>query len=139
MDTERARRNDNSTKAQYAFVSASIVTGIIALVWITTVPAQFQSVVSKDVSDEEVQVKAGGDLDSFIDEAKNQLGNVVNSVKDEGEKLDDTSALGSLGNESVVVETESAASDVLTEEFSEPDVPKTKMILIGTTTEKMAE
>lgn len=138
MDTERIRRNNNSTKAQYALITASVVTGVIALVWVSTLPARFQTIsIDSDVNDAPEQ--EANDIDSFIQDAKSQLGNIVEGVKTQEESIDDASALGSLGDETIVEDAGNTEEDVAVEEFPAPEVSKTKMILIGTTTEKTAE
>jgi hypothetical protein len=140
MDTERIRRNNNSTKAQYALITASLVTGVIALIWVSTLPARFQNAsVDSDSKSNEVTTQQTDTIDSFIQDAKSQLGNIVEGVKSQEESIGDGSALDSLGDEAVVEDVGSTEEDVVVEEFPAPEVPKTKMILIGTTTEKTAE
>ncbi len=61
----------SATKARYAFVFASLVTGFIAIVWFTTIPARFSEVKSEEK-------KEGGTQADFLNDTKSQLGNIVN-------------------------------------------------------------
>jgi len=72
------QNKSKETKSQYAFGIASVVTGLIAIVWISTVPAQFAKLNIKEATPEE---KAPG-LDSLISDTKSQLGSIIESTGD---------------------------------------------------------
>lgn len=67
----------SSMKAQYAFGAAATITALIAIVWISTVPARFAKIApAHDIHDEEGSTH----LSDLIDQSKNQLGNVLDAT-----------------------------------------------------------
>lgn len=75
----RAQPSDMKTK--YSFIFASVCSGIIALIWATTLPAQFAHISMQD-SEKESQTNS---FTNVVSETKNQLGNVVDAIQPEGD------------------------------------------------------
>lgn len=64
-----------TAKAHYAFGFASMVTGLIALVWMSTIPARFaETSVQMNTFTEDVQEH---DATAFLQTAKSQLGTII--------------------------------------------------------------
>lgn len=101
---EQIHKKDKEKKAQFSLAVAGGITSIIALVWITTLPARFGETISlSDIGTEEGQsteVAEKEGIGSFISDTKSQLGNIFESNKDaiqeEKQALDDKSSLGQL-------------------------------------------
>lgn len=96
---KRIQSKPSSVKARYAFLTALFCTLVIAFVWSTTLPARFSQIDGQKSVPEEKQ-KTPDSFTDIFNEAKMQVGNVVNW--DEAEKrevettnLDSLSELGS--------------------------------------------
>lgn len=74
---KRMRSRSHSVKAQYAFFIALFCTLVIAFVWSTTLPARFSNFNPLVPVQEETKTD-GGSLTDIFNEAKMQVGNVVN-------------------------------------------------------------
>lgn len=78
---ERIQSKDRSAKSTIAIGISGGITALIALVWVTTLPAQMANTISlggeeeKKISNE----KEERGLDSFMSDAKSQLGNIIQS------------------------------------------------------------
>ncbi len=73
---ERIQSKSSSVKTRYAFLGAGFVTVAIALVWMSTIPARFAQVsLNTEVKDEKAP-----SLGELVNNTKNQLGNVIDSV-----------------------------------------------------------
>lgn len=156
---KRIQEKDPIAKAQFSLLASGVVTGLIALVWVTTLPARIGNSISLDGKDYTKEQTEGG-LGSIIGEAKNQLGSLADwkeQLEEQSEPNPD-SAMGSLMDEVPQEDTPPLASDSLlvgttTETVSPPmelaptptatatpavaptePVPPPKMILIGTST-----
>ncbi len=79
---ERIQSKPSNVKTQYAFGVASAITVIIAIVWMSTIPARFSEVSLKQTDSKEEKANLG----DLVNDTKNQLGNVIGSV----ENLSDT-------------------------------------------------
>ena len=132
----------STTKAQYAFGIASGITMVIAIVWVSTLPAQFARLSPEEgMNDESMD-----DVTDFLADTKNQVGNVIDAT-DMPESIE-TNNLDALNMYEPVPENreEVQPEPVVEEEIQdEPvmqeEVPKTspKVILIGTTTSQKTE
>lgn len=66
----------STTKANYAFAFASVITGLIVIIWMSTISARFSDMKgSKQAEKKDGQAEANA---KFLDTAKSQLGNLVN-------------------------------------------------------------
>lgn len=159
MELRRLHEKDSNTKAQYALIGAILVTGIIGLVWVSTLPARFQNTASLDGSAEEIERIKESDFGSLIKDTKAQLGNIIGGATQEEESLDEDSALGSLGKNEILYDEYRSSADVGTEWGSgtgdavvsttatstatsstrEPKAVEPRIILIGTSTDKKTE
>jgi hypothetical protein len=136
----------SDAKARYAAVGASVVTGLIALIWVTTLPSRFASVTPAEgeVSD----TRGTEEFKELFDETKAQLGNVINWQEAIEELSGETTNLDTLntpdykngeaestaGEVPKVADDETSPDEIETppEEESEGETPRT--VLIGTTT-----
>jgi hypothetical protein len=73
-----------TAKANYAFAFASVITGLIVIVWISTIPARFSNMKGNENREnndtQQEGVQAGTE---FFDTAKSQLGNIIDWNKTE--------------------------------------------------------
>ncbi len=72
---EYLRSQSSETRARYAFVIALIVTGIIALVWSTTLPARFRNLDDLSKKNTPVSEQVGTNVDTTV----SQLGSIIAS------------------------------------------------------------
>ena len=158
----RIQAKDSAAKAQIALMSAGVVTGIIALIWISTLPARIGNTISLDGKNHAGEESKSG-LSSIFGDAKNQLGS-LSAWKDQLKAAEETaapqdSALGALSSElqasssiaeslppttpeeipptsalSEVTATPSVATATPEAAPSQEPVPPPKVILIGTST-----
>ncbi len=82
LDKLRAKPSD--VRAQYAFFVASFITGIIAIIWVSTLPAQVAKVMKVnegEITDsaESVDPKTFSDL---IEDSGGKVGTVIEAVQD---------------------------------------------------------
>ena len=140
----------SGVKAQYSFLIAGLVTGIIGMVWVSTLPARF----SKLGEQEESLVEDSPGLGEILTDTKAQLGNIIETTKETvAEESFNTDSLDSLGESSFHEDsTEVNTTQVPTEEVpvvmspsvatttpeATPETKSPKMILIGTSTSKQA-
>lgn len=78
---ERIQSKDRSAKSTIAIGISGGITALIALVWVTTLPAQMANTISlggEEVKNAGVEKKDVG-IDSFISDAKSQLGSIIQS------------------------------------------------------------
>ncbi len=150
-------------KTHYALGISGAVTGIIALIWLSTIPAQFAALTPPQNQDMNEDQDIGS-FDSLLNDAKDQLGNVIDSTGQLAPLEVKTTNLDSLGTESLIapdfgndeqnvdqiaypyVETgemyqASTTTPQIPEDSTEvikvpthEDEPAPRMILIGTTT-----
>ncbi|MCR4285419.1 MAG: hypothetical protein NUW00_00835 [Candidatus Kaiserbacteria bacterium] len=159
MELRRLHEKDSNTKAQYALIVATLVTGVIGLVWVSTLPARFENTVSLDGSVEEIERMKESDFGSLIQDTKAQLGNIIGSVPLEENSLDEDSALGSLGKDEILYDeyrssadvgvgwgsdaegavVSSSATSTVTQETPKTKALEPRIILIGTSTDKKTE
>lgn len=80
----------STVKGQFAFVFASVITGLIGIVWMSTVPARFSEVTAKNVQNN-AQVKSADtqNTNEFFDTAKAQLGNLFQAKNAEPDPTTD--------------------------------------------------
>lgn len=150
---QRLRQKPSYVKSQIAFIGALFITGIVAFVWVMSLPARFE--------------KVGADTEGTLDEptffenafsrTRDQLGSVVSSIQnEEGEEgeivetnndeapIEAPEPLFELTEDGVVVNevthTLEAEPDIQVEEVMSSTTATTtetrapKVILIGTTT-----
>ncbi len=156
---KRIQEKDPTAKAQFTLLASGVITGLIALVWMTTLPARIGNTISLDGKDHPEEQNEGG-LGSIIGEAKNQLGSLSEwkeQLDEQVEPAPDT-ALGSLMDEVPTETTPSSAVEVPPVSTTTPSVsvetpvatttpdvvpevpaPPPKMILIGTSTNQSAQ
>lgn len=149
----RIQSKSSGVKTQYAFLVAGLVTGIIGVVWVSTLPARFsQMTASSETSLEDSEDSLG--FDDLINDTKSQLGSIIDTTK-EGleENVQPTTNLDSLGAPSVSEEevsesgipastsTEPVAiiEPVATTTETQEESKAPRMILIGTTTSQKVE
>ncbi len=131
-----------NTKAQYAFGIASGVTLVIAIVWVTTLPAQFAKLSSEEESADE---SADGITD-FLSDTKDQLGNVIDATdiptSIETNNLDALDMYEPVPENQEETYTEPIVEEQKQDEpMKQEEATKTapKVILIGTTTSQKTE
>jgi|GEM_PF-2324357 len=94
---EHLESKSSSVKSQYAFGVASVITILIALVWVSALPARFaQKGSSEDTAEQETK----GFSELFSD-TKNQLGNIVQSTKKSDEPKVETASLDALNTDTL--------------------------------------
>ena len=137
-------------KAQYAFLVAFVVTGVISAVWVSTLPARIAqiSISNSEVNEDSSEVQNFSDL---IQDTKSQVGNIIETTKtDVLENVPPATNLDMLGepvpaqeatfsdNKSVPTDLKTPGMEINTAPASEVDVAPTapRMILIGTTTNR---
>jgi hypothetical protein len=150
------RSKPNDVKTRYTFAIAGIVTGLIAIVWATTLPARIAEINSKNTAPNEAP-KTDSVVD-FLSETNDQLGSVADSQNTEntGAERGDavmTSSLGALRMDTATQTVSSTsvqgnnhiASTTVTQVQQNPPPQTTevnptttpserRVILIGTTT-----
>ncbi len=140
---ERLRQKPSHIKAQYAFISASIVTLVIGLVWFSTMPARFSQVETTPDSTDSFETDTPG-LNELLGDTKDQLGNLVNwedslvepigttesGVDASPRALDEGSALGSLGTRNEATEESVSLYDVIIKQ--EPEETREESVIIET-------
>lgn len=136
---ERIQSKDRSAKSTIAIGISGGITALIALVWITTLPAQMANTISLG-GEEEKKInneKEERGLDSFMSDAKSQLGNIIqsNSLDTQGASESEVTtdvnadtALGGLTHDSSVsadasVPAPTPADPILTDVQEISDVP----------------
>ncbi|QQR65385.1 hypothetical protein IPH92_02290 [Candidatus Kaiserbacteria bacterium] len=164
---KRVQEKDPIAKTQFSLLAAGVMTGLIALVWVSTLPARIGDTISVDKqqrANEESEESEGG-LNSLIGETKNQLGSLMewkekleSETSPESDPAEDsildevpTENTSSLALESLSVATTSEATSTPIESAPllatstpievvpvEP-APPPKIILIGTTTSQKPE
>ena len=94
---EHLESKSSSVKSQYAFGVASVITILIALVWVSTLPARF---AQKGPSEVTTEKETKGFSELFSD-TKNQLGNIVQSTKKSDEPKVETASLDALNTDTL--------------------------------------
>ncbi len=135
----------SAKKTQYAFGVSALVTGIIGVVWVSTLPAKFA-----DISISPPPIEGTEEVGNFFNNTKEQLGSVIDAVNEtEGvaeEEQVPTTNLDMLGEPGVSDTTATLESTTSPLQMAPPPIippttteplPKTETqqyILIGTTT-----
>ena len=132
----------SSVKSRYAFGVAGAVTMLIAVVWVSTLPARF---AQKDIP----EITKGEDTKGFsqlLSDTKNQLGNIIEGTKKTEVPQVETENMDALGDAPVsevegtfqdptkspeVTNTAGMEDDTL---VTETPKEKARVILIGTST-----
>jgi hypothetical protein len=137
-------------KAQYAFLVAFVVTGVIGAVWVSTLPARIAQ-ISVSKQDGTGDSSAPNEFNDLLNDTKSQLGNIIETTKtDVLENVQPATNLDMLGepvpaqeatfsdNKSVPTNLKTPGMEINTAPASEVDVEPTapRMILIGTTTNR---
>lgn len=134
----------SAVKAQYAFGVSALITGIIGMVWVSTLPAKFA-----DISISPEPIEGTEEIGNFFNDTKEQLGSVINAVSETEGVVEETQApttnldmLGVPGGSDTTTTLESTTSPL---QITPPSIPATTTepvlknetppyILIGTTT-----
>ena len=116
----RIRTKSKEERAWYSFLIASITTGIIAIVWITTIPARFTThalTLTQKQEDQEKQEKKDtpSGVSSIFDSVKDQFANTIASQKMEvdttaGEKVQPGSGGDNVTSDSALTNLASSSS-----------------------------
>lgn len=137
------QRKSSTVKAQYAFGAATVVTGLIGVIWVSTLPAKFSTISVATPS-----VEGTDELNGFLTNTKDQLGSIVEAVNETGETRDKqpTTNLDMLGVAEVPENTVTATT-IIPDQLAPPQTiestttpavsPKSTeptFILIGTST-----
>ena len=67
----------SAKKAQYAFGVSTLVTGIIGMIWLSTLPAKFA-----DISISPPPIEGTEEMGNFLNDTKEQLGSVIDAVNE---------------------------------------------------------
>lgn len=164
----RIRTKSKEERAWYSFLVASITTGIIAIVWVTTIPARFTPHVLTLTEKQEKEDTPSG-VSSIFDSVKNQFANTIASQKkevdttageevqleSEGDNVSSDSALSNLALSPSLstsspatttdpsINTEVVSTQHITATTSAVETvvtpPPPRIILIGTTTFQKSE
>ncbi len=141
----RIQAKSKNVKTQYAFFGACAITGMIGIVWVSTLPARFTEVKPVEVAGETESVNTN-DFGEILSETKNQLGNIIdwNTEKAPSEAiLPEDSALGALNDELAVppesVSTRTEPHGEIFEDKAPLTSPSPRVILIATTTDQKSE
>ena len=153
---KRVQSQSSSTKAQYAFVEACLITGFIGVVWASTIPARFAQMTEEPLEEEKEPL---GIIEVF-EETKNQVGNIINwntdaPVEEKEKTLSPDTALGALttgdvskatSTEEKTVVTPPRVEEVVITTTSTPETTndaekpiQPKVIIIATTTSQKSE
>ncbi len=148
---EHVRSNPESVRTQYALGIAGLVTGIIGIIWVTTIPAKF----SKTAQNLESETALFHTLGDAVGDIENQVANVIESSSERLAEVD-TANLDSLHKDDFApilpsedVSVTHIVSDVVTStplsvyattsDIHVYTTPQPKVILIGTTTKNISE
>lgn len=142
---ERIRAKNADTKTQYALIGAGLVTSIIGLVWISTLPARFAEKINLSPDEEKQDLFEESGISDVVTDTKSQLGNIIDSIPEEEVVPSDAvidGALGTLGTDSVVAPESTADSEGMVQKSTAEvmqNSSESKIILIGTTTSEKSE
>ncbi len=132
-------------KVRYAFLGSCVITGMIGVVWASTLPARFTEMKPVEMA-EETESTDTNDFGEILSETKNQLGNIIDWNTEETPTeaaLPEDSALGALNEEpSTPPEPERVETVSPQETFEEKTSitnPSPRVILIATTTDQKSE
>lgn len=98
----------SSVKSQYAFGVASVVTILIALVWVSTLPARFAQKGPLEVTTEEEK----NGFSELFNDTKNQLGNIIQGTQKTDVPEVETKSLDALSMDTSPEESNSLGSSV---------------------------
>ncbi len=153
---KRVQSQSSSVKAQYAFVGAGLITGVIGIVWVSTIPARFADISGENIVEEEKETSG---IIEVLEKTKKQVANSINwNTETEEEKevtLSPDTALGALTIESAPQATTTPEKAVVAAPHTQEKVvattstppstneeektPQSKVILIATTTSQKSE
>lgn len=144
---EKIDAQSRDTKAQYAFIIATAVTGVIAIFWMLSLSTRFADIKLRTGTGEIVNE----DLNGLITGTRDQLGNVIDSVQESADIIKALPVADNLSTLDVDVSGGDTVStsdydvtttkdtmqvvedEVLKEEASVDTVPKEKKVLIEVT------
>lgn len=122
---EHLESKSSAIKAQYAFGVASVVTILIAVVWMSTLPAHFSQKFAPEVEKKE----DSKGFSEILSDTKNQLGNIIEGTKKTDVPQVETSNMNALNGDLLPDEsdvasgsTETLQIDSATPEVSTPSV-----------------
>ena len=82
---EELRKKSKSTKEAYAFWGAAILTGLVGIIWVVSLPVRFSEVGS--VANVEAAVATEGALSQFFSKMKENISNTWQQNKEAIEEL----------------------------------------------------
>lgn len=120
---DQLQAKDKQKKSQISVMIAGGITGVIALIWITTLPARLGERIS--LSDPSVEGEQSSEstekkgIGSFLSDTKSQLGSIFQSnreaIQETKQALEETSSFDELSpQEQQAPTTESVPNDTLT-------------------------
>lgn len=128
---ERIRSKSPQSRAWYTTLFAGGLTGLVALVWLTTLPSQFKETAIQLKAERPTSV-----LSDVLSDTKAQMANTVESIqpdpKEEVVERQNMEALSDPDPIAVPVSTTTPPVETL-------KAPEPKVILIGTTTARSSE
>jgi len=84
----KLQSKSSGIKAQYAFGIAGVITGFIAIIWISTVPARFAEIAPLE---DMIAQEDTPDFQEIFNDSKSQLGNVIDSLEALPNQLEEAS------------------------------------------------
>jgi hypothetical protein len=141
---ERIRQKPSHTKTQYALLVAGGATLLVALVWMSTLPARLDSIGALTLDESNPKspqpTESANPLTNFLDETKTQFGTAVGGVMDTVETPEFTTDVGVAGTalrnlgsgEANIEQTNSSTTEVQIPTIASPeDDPKEATTLGG--------
>lgn len=148
---ERLREKPSHIKAQYSFFGAFGVTTIVAVFWVTSLPARFAEVSdakpqAAERATEEQQDEGSGSrtLSEILESAEGQVGSAVDSLG-ERERFSTSSSVTGARRERATIQatTSSAGAETGTSSSemgtSSPQEERPRTVLIATTSSEKSE
>lgn len=125
----RLRQKPKLVRDQLALGGAFVLTGVIAFIWLLSVPGQYQSVSLTEVSKETEETTSA--FKQFFSSIRAQFAGVQTALEDDSRESDETN--GEVANETTATATPNIIIPTLIAP-DQPAEPEAKRVLIGTTT-----
>lgn len=135
----KLRNHPKVVKDRYAFLGATLITGVIASVWLATLPSRLETPVASEQASDFAETR--GAFSQFFSGAKAQLGNAMSGLKASSteETLPSTEETVATSS-NIFIPTLTASttrkfntSPVIIETVASPSSLTAEPILIGTT------
>ncbi len=105
---EHMHNKPHYVRRHYALLISFIITGIIAGIWVTTLPSRFaERPLTPKLPEKSEEVRELGDL---LKDTKSQLGTVIETQKEIAKNLDEAKNLESLAIENAFLSTSTPAT-----------------------------